>query len=146
MITSLKNEGVGYDGEMSIIVDENNKPILLQKTSMGEKSCISLVPLKINNVELPMGSLIEAVPKENQEFQETNNKWFSKIINIDQFEGFNFLRITTLTFPPETREEIFGNHYHEQHDHEFINYDWLEIKHYRDLVENILRKDSIQKN
>jgi hypothetical protein len=135
------NEGFNV-GRMEIIVDENNRPILLQKVGMGESSCISLVPLKINNVELPIGSLIEAVPKENPEFQETNNKWFPKIININQFEGFNFLRITTFTFPPETREEVFGNHYHEQHDNDFVNYNWMEIKHYRSLVEGIVGQNS----
>ena len=45
-------------GSINIFVDHQQRPILLEKMNMGDNhSCISLVPVLINGVRLPAGSL-----------------------------------------------------------------------------------------
>ncbi|MCX6757696.1 MAG: hypothetical protein NTZ44_02325 [Candidatus Nomurabacteria bacterium] len=136
-IKELKNFHGGHEGFMNVIVDEKQKPIILEKLGLGAKSCISLVPLKIGKVEIPAGSMLQAIPKENIKYENNFSIYFPKKFNASDYT-FKMLRISLLALPPEVRAESFGNHYHDQIKNNYTNCEWLKIEDYRNLAEKAL--------
>jgi hypothetical protein len=130
----------GYGGHMKIIADETGQPIMIEKVGMGEKSCLSLVPLKMGQIEIPAGSMLQAITKENIVADKIDSNYFPEKLKLSDYDGFRFLRISTLSLPAEIREAAFGNHYFDQMQNDFVNYNWLETKHYLELIENVLKK------
>lgn len=103
-------------GEINIFVDQHNEPLLLEKLNMGDNhSCISLKPVLMNGVRLPVGSLFSvdydrdaiATKRQNSEFK-------GYIIPYDAISGFWFLRLTTLAVSPQHRKRAFSTHFEQQ--------------------------------
>jgi hypothetical protein len=128
----------GYEGSMQIITDETGKPIMLEKIDLGDRSCITLEPIKMGKTEIPAGSLVQAFPREDATPEIIASYYFPHKMTTADFKGFQLLRLSTLSMPPQLREEVFGNHYYSQHTSNFRNYDWIEVEHYRELARKAL--------
>ncbi len=103
-------------GSINIFVDAQNRPIFIEKMNMGDNhSCISLQPLIMNGIRIPIGSLF-AVEYDIEQIQEkTENKEFKGYtIPYQAIERFWFLRLTTLAVSPENRKRAFSTHFEQQ--------------------------------
>lgn len=103
-------------GTINIIVDEQERPILIEKLNMGDNhSCMSLQTLVMNGVRVPAGSLFSL----DYDIEQINNKRANKqfkghVISYKELNGFWFLRLTTLAISPENRKRAFSTHYKQQ--------------------------------
>ncbi|MDY6449653.1 hypothetical protein SKM54_06340 [Acinetobacter faecalis] len=103
-------------GQINIIVDEYDRPLLMEKVNMGDNhSCISLQTLVMNGIRIPAGSLFSV----NYDVEQIQNKRLNKqfkgfVIPYTEFPGFWFLRLTTLAISPENRKRAFSTHYDQQ--------------------------------
>lgn len=103
-------------GEINIIVDDQERPILIEKMNMGDNhSCISLQALLMNGVRVPAGSLFSV----DYDISEIENKRINKqfkghVVSYKELNGFWFLRLTTLAISPENRKRAFSTHYKQQ--------------------------------
>ena len=103
-------------GEINIFVDHNNEPLLLEKLNMGDNhSCISLKPVLMNGVRLPVGSLFSVEYNRDEVATKRQNSEFKGyIIPYDAISGFWFLRLTTLAVSPQHRKRAFSTHFEQQ--------------------------------
>lgn len=103
-------------GEINIIVDEKEQPLLIEKMNMGDNhSCISLQTLLMNGVRVPAGSLFSLDYDISQIANKRPNKQFKGyVIPYTALNGFWFLRLTTLAISPENRKRAFSTHYKQQ--------------------------------
>ncbi|MFW1950335.1 hypothetical protein [Acinetobacter beijerinckii] len=115
-------------GEINIFVDENDQPIMMEKLNMGDNhSCISLVPLMMNGVRLPAGSLFSANYEIDQLEKYQNKQYKGFVIPISAMNGFWFLRLTTLAISPKNRARAFGYHFKQQVDNGLFRPDTTEL-------------------
>lgn len=114
-------------GVLNIFVDEHNQPVMLEKLNMGDNhSCVSLVPLMMNGIRLPAGSLF-AIEYDPETVQKTTNKQHKgDIIPINQV-SFWFLRITTLAISPKNRARAFSMHFKQQVQNGLLNPEITEL-------------------
>lgn len=105
------------NGLINIFINENKQPILMEKLKMGDDhSCINLVPLIMNGIRIPQGSLF-SVTYDIDTVHKTENKHYKGyIIPITEVSGFWFLRLTTLAVSPENRARAFNAHFKQQVD------------------------------
>ena len=104
-------------GLINIFTDENNQPILMEKLKMGDDhSCINLVPVIMNGIRIPSGSLFSVQYNEEALHKNANKHYKGYIIPITEVDGFWFLRLTTLAVSPENRARAFNAHYKQQVD------------------------------
>ena len=115
-------------GRINLFVDEHNQPILMEKINMGDDhSCISLVPLIMNGIRIPQGSLFSAKYDENQVSRTANKTYKGDIIPLKDIEGFWFLRLTTLAVSPKNRARAFSSHFKQQVDNGLFSPDTTEL-------------------
>lgn len=109
-------------GVINIFVDENNRPVLMEKLNMGDNhSCISLAPLMLNGVRLPAGSLFSTDYQENHYQDYPKNKQYKgNIIPIHDVKLW-FLRFTTLAVTPKNRARAFTTHFKQQVQNGLLN-------------------------
>jgi len=113
--------------EMNIIIDDSGNPIMIEKVNIGEShSAITLTECKINNVRIPKGSLVGI--KYGKEVPKTRLDKAGFKINIQDCEGFEFLRFTTLAVSPENRKRAFGEHQEVYKQNGINGYDTLSIE------------------
>ena len=126
-------------GEINIFVDDSGLPIMMEKLNMGDNhSCISLVPLMMNGVRLPAGSLFSASYEVDALEKKPNKQYKGYVIPIAQMNGFWFLRLTTLAVSPKNRARAFGYHFKQQVDNGLFRPDTTELSQ---LIE--IAKDQI---
>ncbi|MFZ3192530.1 MAG: hypothetical protein WA154_04885 [Moraxellaceae bacterium] len=102
-------------GQVNIIVDAAGRPLLLEKLNMGDDhSCISLVPLMMNGVCLPVGSLFAAQYEPEQASLRAGRQIAGQILAAERCTGFYFLRLTTLAVSPAHRKRAFNAHFEQQ--------------------------------
>lgn len=103
-------------GEINIFVDDQNRPILLEKLNMGDNhSCISLRPVLMNGVKLPAGSLFSVdYDRDLIQNKRPNKQYKGFIMPFDAISGFWFLRLTTLAVSPQNRKRAFSTHFEQQ--------------------------------
>ncbi|MEC7118651.1 MAG: hypothetical protein VXW65_01955 [Pseudomonadota bacterium] len=102
-------------GQVNIIVDAAGQPLLLEKLNMGDDhSCISLVPLMLNGVCLPVGSLLAAQYDPERASLRAARKIAGQILSADHCDGFYLLRLTTLAVSPANRKRAFNAHFDQQ--------------------------------
>lgn len=102
-------------GEINIFVDQQNRPLMLEKMHMGDNhSCINLVPLMMNGVRIPPGCLFSTEYDIDTLQKRPNRQLKGWVIPIDQCEGFWFLRLTTLAVSPQNRARAFSTHFQQQ--------------------------------
>lgn len=108
---------VSRKGRCNFIVDENERPILLEKMNMGDNhSCFSLQTCVINGVRIPPGSLIAARYDEQSIIGEPlrHQHFRGCRIPLGLCEGFRLLRLTTLAVSPRNRHRAFTVHFEAQ--------------------------------
>lgn len=103
-------------GHVHLYCDDDGMPLLLEKCQLGEKhSSISLAPLVINQVAVPVGSLIglERPSIEAGSYPPTrNHRGF--ILPKQLLTHICFLRLTTLSVSPAARPRAFSAHFEQQ--------------------------------
>jgi len=101
-------------GRLNIIRGASGTPLLIEKLNLGDDhSCISLVPLVLNGVRLPAGSLL-GVHYDELEGVEPNAELPGAVIPLQACRGFRFLRLTTLSVSPKNRPRAFSKHFEAQ--------------------------------
>ena len=124
-------------GEINIFVDEHDQPIMMEKLNMGDNhSCISLVPLMMNGVRLPAGSLFSAHYEIEQLEKHQNKQYKGYVIPIAEMNGFWFLRLTTLAVSPQHRARAFGYHFKQQVDNGLFRPDSTELSQLLDIAKD----------
>ena len=124
-------------GEINIFVDEHDQPIMMEKLNMGDNhSCISLVPLMMNGVRLPAGSLFSAHYEIEQLEKHQNKQYKGYVIPIAEMNGFWFLRLTTLAVSPQHRARAFGYHFKQQVDNGLFRPDSTELSQLMDIAKD----------
>ena len=124
-------------GEINIFVDEHDQPIMMEKLNMGDNhSCISLVPLMMNGVRLPAGSLFSAHYEIEQLEKHKNKQYKGYVIPIAEMNGFWFLRLTTLAVSPQHRARAFGYHFKQQVDNGLFRPDSTELSQLMDIAKD----------
>lgn len=124
-------------GEINIFVDEHDQPIMMEKLNMGDNhSCISLVPLMMNGVRLPAGSLFSAHYEIEQLEKYKNKQYKGYVIPIAEMNGFWFLRLTTLAVSPQYRARAFGYHFKQQVDNGLFRPDSTELSQLMDIAKD----------
>ncbi|MEB6478369.1 hypothetical protein [Acinetobacter vivianii] len=124
-------------GEINIFVGEHDQPIMMEKLNMGDNhSCISLVPLMMNGVRLPAGSLFSAHYEIEQLEKHQNKQYKGYVIPIAEMNGFWFLRLTTLAVSPQHRARAFGYHFKQQVDNGLFRPDSTELSQLMDIAKD----------
>ncbi|MHA3053962.1 hypothetical protein E0H77_04960 [Acinetobacter sp. ANC 4633] len=109
-------------GAINIFVDQYNHPILLEKMNMGDNhSCINLVPILMNGVRLPAGSLFSLDYEIEQIIHKKVNRQIRGYIIPVEAVKFWFLRFTTLAISPENRQRTFTTHFKQQIDNNLFS-------------------------
>lgn len=123
-------------GILNIFVDENNQPIMLEKLNMGDNhSCINLIPLMMNGVRLPAGSLFAMQPYDEDSLaNKTPNKQYKGNIIPIKDVAFWFLRITTLAVSPKNRARAFSMHFKQQVQNGLLNPEITELSQLVDVA------------
>ncbi|WP_257387977.1 hypothetical protein, partial [Tahibacter caeni] len=94
-------------GAVNTVVDDDGRPLLLEKVGLGEShSALVVEPLLINAVWIPRGALcalryIDPLPPS----RATRN---GLCFPYQALAEVRFLRLTTLAVTPEARERAFG--------------------------------------
>lgn len=116
-------------GNINIFVDQNERPILMEKIKMGDDhSCINLVPLIINGIRIPLGSLFSVYYDEEKITKRPNKVFKGHIISVHDVIGFWFLRLTTLAISPQNRARAFSSHFKQQVDNGLFSPETTELK------------------
>jgi hypothetical protein len=87
-----------------ITIHDGRTPIAIQKQA-GAASTLSLVPLQIDGIRYPAGSLFDIMTSSQKGWPITRNgiAWADSIIDA------NFLRLTRYALPPPRRPDVFGH-------------------------------------
>lgn len=94
-------------GSVNVIVDAHGAPLMIEKMNLGEShSAISLVPLRLNDVELPPGSLFALT--HAPQVSELPRQAPVRRLALPEVASAYFLRLTTLSVPPAVRMETFS--------------------------------------
>jgi hypothetical protein len=102
-------------GRVNILTDDNGLPVLIEKLNMGDShSCISVRPLMMNGVRLPIGSLLAVNYDADLPQQRPCKQYKGQVIPISLCTGFWFLRLTTLSVSPAHRARAFTSHFDSQ--------------------------------
>jgi hypothetical protein len=124
-------------GRINIIVDHADRPIFMEKVKIGDShSCISLQPVLMNGVRIPEGSLFSTRHRSDEEAMNHRlcRNGRGHVISVSAYEGFRFLRITTLSLPPEIRKRAFGAFYEWQRSHNYAGFDSLRLSVLADIA------------
>lgn len=115
-------------GQINIFVDDQGKPLMLEKINMGDNhSCISLVPLMMNGVRLPEGCLFSVSYDDEKVDKIPNKKLAGHVIPAVQCDGFWFLRLTTLAVSPQNRARAFTTHFEQQKQNALFSPDTTQL-------------------
>lgn len=103
-------------GRCNLLVNEQYTPIFVEKMNMGDNhSCVSLLPVILNGVRIPAGSLFAVHYDEDAIDAEPLCAPFPGLrIPIGACEGFRVLRLTTLAVSPQNRARAFSSHFEAQ--------------------------------
>ena len=125
----LSHEFIARHGVMNVILDTRGEPILVEKINMGDDhSCISLVPLVMNGVRLPVGTLIGVQYDEVLPSERRNKKMPGFCIDLERCQGFRYLRLTTLVVSPANRRRAFSTHFEAQQTEGLFAPDSTEVR------------------
>ena len=110
-------------GRMNVIVGGDSRPVFVEKMGIGDDhSCVSLVPLLLNGVRLPAGSLFAAAYGEGAA-RGPGRAVAGDVIPIERCDGFRFLRLTTLAVSPGNRARAFTAQFRAQREAGFFSPD-----------------------
>lgn len=100
-------------GRVNIIVDAENRPLMVEKMQLGEShSGMVVSPVRIFGVSIPPGSLCALdYPDELPGARATRN---GGAIALADLREARFLRLTTMAIPPRDRLRAFGQQFKSQ--------------------------------
>lgn len=127
-------------GRCNFIVDESGRALLLEKIGMGDDhSCLSLAPLLMNGVRIPVGSLL-AVRYEPALIEDTpcHSSLPGHRLPVTGCTGFRMLRLTTLSLPGPCRARAFSRHFRSQVAEGLFEPETTEITDLQRLAERTL--------
>jgi hypothetical protein len=132
-------------GSINIFVDQQNRPLLIEKMNMGDDhSCINLQPLIMNGIRIPVGSLFSVEYDIEQITNKVPNQEFKGyIIPYTEIPGFWFLRLTTLAISPENRKRAFTTHFEQQVNNGLFSPDITLVTQLQDVAMSQLRVPSL---
>lgn len=94
-------------GWINILVDSSGHPFLVEKMNLGEShSALALEEVRIGNVRIPPGGLFAL--KHTPDAKPTSAVRCGHVFDIAAVSEARFLRLTTLSVPPEIRHRAFG--------------------------------------
>lgn len=103
-------------GRVNVVVDAHGAPLLIEKRGLGDDhSCISVAPVRMNGVQLPIGSLL-AVSYDDADLAslaETASRRGNKL-PLSTVKQWRLLRLTTLVVAPTDRPRAFSAHFQQQ--------------------------------
>lgn len=138
----IVHEAFTRKGRINIVVDGENRPLLLEKLRMGDShSCISLRPLMMNGVRIPASGLFAAALVDEHEPPlgiRPCRHIKGQIIPVADYAGFRFLRLTTLAVSPANRERAFSAHFTRQAETGMFGYATARIDQFMTLAQNQL--------
>lgn len=124
----------------NFLVDKDGRPLLLEKTGMGDdRSCLSLRPLIMNGVRIPVGSLLAVeYGAKALENAPQNPTIPGQQIRIDDCEGFRMLRLTTLSVSGANRRRAFSTHFDSQVAEGLFEPEKTEMRQLQQLAEDAM--------
>lgn len=103
----IANGRVRRGGSVNVIVSQDGSPIMVEKMNLGEShSAVVVSPINIFNVLIPPGSLCAL--KYSEDVSDLRASPHGKIIPLANISEARFLRLTTLSVPPDVRKRAFG--------------------------------------
>ena len=131
----LAHQQCSRKARMNIIVDDDRQPLLLEKVNLGDAlSCLALVPVLINGVTLPPGTLIGVAHNDPISGEDHQGPVPGQSIRADQCQGFRYLRLTTLAVSPASRARTFTTQYANQREKIFYDPENTVIENFIQLV------------
>jgi hypothetical protein len=128
---------VAYDrirrgGSVHVWLDQKNQPRLLEKCGLGDShSAISVAPMIINGVELPMGCLFGLdYPTHIPPLRATRNGR-GHVYQLQNLRRLRYLRFSTLVIPPKDRKRAFSSHFEQQIQNDLFSPGVTEINQLR---------------
>lgn len=123
-------------GICNLLVDHNGAPVLVEKVNMGDNhSCVSVAPFMVNDVPVPVGSLVAVHYDEDKVRSNPANGVFPGVrFRLDECLGVRMLRLTTLAVSPANRARAFSVHFEAQVAEGLFEPDSTEIGQLRDTV------------
>jgi hypothetical protein len=133
----IAHQSIPRAGLINIIVDQDNTPVFLEKVNIGDShSCISLRPLYLNGIGLPTGSLFSTTALEHSTqlgHYPACRSMKGNVIPLGDYQGFWFLRFSTLAISVQNRKRAFGQHLKWQIENGIFSCDKLDIQTLIDL-------------
>lgn len=104
----LAHGRVRRHGSVNLLIDESGVPVMIEKMNLGEShSAIVIRPVQINTVEIPAGGLC-ALRYQAPDHGVGRATRHGRALPLDIVEEARFLRLTTLSVPPEDRRRAFS--------------------------------------
>lgn len=124
-------------GRCNLIVDDADRPLMLEKVKMGDShSCISVHPFLVNGVRMPPGSLLAVTyPESVLEEAQSNAQLPGHCIRLGDCNGIRMLRLTTLAVSPQNRARAFSAHFEAQQAEGLLAPDDTELDQLRQLAD-----------
>lgn len=135
--------GAGFKvGNINLILDDDDRPVMIEKVQLGENTCLSLRPIRIDGVLIPEGAIFgvesrSKIPKKGKESKKMM-KWFEKsnrdggingITNLKDYLGFQYIRMSIISLPENLKAKAGGGNFqYLQEENEstgYTNYDWI---------------------
>lgn len=136
---AISNVGNGY---LHTVVGDDNDPIMFIKINSGIKSALTVKPFILNGVEIPAGSLVSPHLDEPQRPEVLTHSVFSRMSNIHDLKGLEFLRLSMLSVSPEYRPDTFPKEVKKCNElsqlyvgMSAVSYAWIEPRHYVEMWE-----------
>ncbi len=100
-------------GSVNIIVDDQGRPLLVEKMNLGESfSAMFLQAAVINGVRVPPGAL--AALRHHPDVAPLGSHAHGDTLPLTALAAVRFLRLTTLVVAPEHRERAFSAQFRRQ--------------------------------
>ncbi len=123
-------------GLVNVFINDDHRSLLMEKVNMGDDhSCISLEPVVLNGVRLPVGSSFAVAYDDEKIRKHASNFLAGNIISLSDIQGFWFLRLTTLAVSPKNRERAFSTHFRQQIENDLFSPDVATLSQLREVAE-----------
>ncbi|MBX3725330.1 MAG: hypothetical protein KF823_05380 [Xanthomonadales bacterium] len=107
-------------GSVRVHVGREGAPVLLEKMGLGEShSAISMVPLRLNGVSLPAGSLFALAPTGDPAVAAAGQTVC--LVPPGGIAAARFLRLSTLVVAPRDRSRVFTRQFQHQLHSRFLS-------------------------
>jgi hypothetical protein len=135
LTTDYSNERLKKEGEISVI-EKDGKVVMMNKAGKGIGSpnvCLTFEWMKIGDLLVPPGSILLASPGSgHKEYSkdELGKGGIQVSRDISEFDGFEFIRMSTLSIDPGARPDVMGeiSQFYISNEGYNMSYDWMTIE------------------